>query len=65
MCFVFTAQQCQVLSTMLKQNSANNNASQPSTQLNQVGSFTVDTNHKDSPTGNAILSNLYSTIKGS
>jgi len=30
-----------------------------------VGSFTVDTNHKDSPTGNAILSNLYTTIKGS
>ena len=45
----FTAQQCQVLSALLKQNSANNVTSQPSAQLNQVGSFTVDANHKDSP----------------
>jgi len=50
---------------LLKQNSASNIVSQPSAHLNQVGSFTVDTNHKDSPTGNAILSNLYTTIKGS
>ncbi|XP_068504289.1 uncharacterized protein [Phaseolus vulgaris] len=42
----FTAQQCQVLSALLKQNFANNTTSQPSAQLNQVGSFTVDTNRK-------------------
>ena len=65
MCSAFTAQQCQVLSALLKQNFANNTTSQPSAQLNQVGSFTVDTNRKESPTGNTILSNLYTTIKGS
>ena len=56
---VFTTQQCQVLSALLKQNFANNTMRQPSSQLNQVGSFTVDTKHKDSPTSNAILSNFY------
>ena len=46
---VFTAQQCQVLSTLIKQNVVNNVANQPSMQVNQVGSFIIDDNHKDSP----------------
>ncbi|XP_068475074.1 uncharacterized protein [Phaseolus vulgaris] len=62
---VFTAQQCQVLSTLIKQNVANNVANQPPVQVNQVGSFTVDDNHKDSPNGNANVLNFYTTIKGS
>jgi len=62
---VFTAQQFQVLSALIKKNATNNVMSQTPTQANQVASFTVDTKHKDSPTGNAIISNLYTTIKGS
>jgi len=62
---VFTTQQCQVLSALIKQNASNNVVSQPLVQVNQVSSFTIDVNHKDSPTGNATISNLYTTIKGS
>jgi len=62
---VFTAQQYQVLSALIKQNSINSVANQPPVQLNQVGSFAVNKDQKDSSTGNAIFSNLYSTVKGS
>jgi len=62
--FVFTAQQCQVISTLIKQNAANNIVNQPPVQENQVGSFTFDVNHKDFPTGNATVLKLYTTIKG-
>ena len=61
----FTAQQYQVLSALIKQNATNNIATQPPVQVNQVGSLTVDTNHKDSTTGNVTISNLYTSIKGS
>jgi len=62
---VFTAQQLQVLYALIKQNTTSNVVSQPPAQANQVGFFTVDTKHKNSPTGNTIISNLYTNIKGS
>jgi len=62
---IFTAQQCQVLSALIKQNITNIIANQPPVQLNQVAFFTVNEDHKDSPTGNATFFNLYTTIKGS
>jgi len=62
---VFTAQQYQVLSTLIKQNSINSVANYPLVQLNQVGSFVVNKDQKDSSTGNAIFSNLYTTVKSS
>ncbi|XP_068475279.1 uncharacterized protein [Phaseolus vulgaris] len=61
----FTAQQYQVLSALIKQNATNNIATQPPVQVNQVGSLTVDTNHKDSTTDNVTISNLYTSSKGS
>ncbi|XP_068487340.1 uncharacterized protein [Phaseolus vulgaris] len=48
---VFRAQQYQVLSALIKQNSINNIANQPPVQLNQVGSFAVNKDQKDSSTG--------------
>jgi len=63
--YAFRTQQCQVLSALITQNSKNNVANQPPVQLNQVGSFTIDANHKDSSTGNTTFLNLYTTIKGS
>ena len=55
-----TTQQYLVLSYLFRQSTSNNTVA--NIQVNQVGSFTVDTNHKmakRSPTGNILtLNNL-------